>query len=98
MGWGRRSGWEEEEEAGAHSADAWSVLRDWGREQICHNTFLGVVMQSLCEVTVLAERSGMPRHVFLEALNASVMGSVFTRWARTGAAEQAGRRSGRASS
>lgn len=64
---------------GSTAPNAWSVLRDWGCGQICHNTFLGVVMQSLCEVTVLAERSGMPRHVFLEALNASVMGSVFTR-------------------
>lgn len=48
--------------------------------KICHNVFLGVVTQSLAEVTVLAQKAGVPRHAFLEFLNQSVMGSVFTRY------------------
>jgi 3-hydroxyisobutyrate dehydrogenase-like beta-hydroxyacid dehydrogenase len=48
--------------------------------KICHNVFLGVVAQSLAEVTVLAEKAGVPRHAFLEFLNQSVMGSMFTRY------------------
>jgi 3-hydroxyisobutyrate dehydrogenase len=48
--------------------------------KICHNLMLGVVTQSLAEITVLAERGGVPRAAFLEFLNNSVMGSVFTRY------------------
>jgi 3-hydroxyisobutyrate dehydrogenase len=48
--------------------------------KICHNVFLGVVTQSLAEITVLAQNAGVPRHAFLEFLNQSVMGSVFTRY------------------
>ncbi len=48
--------------------------------KICHNVFLGVVIQSLVEVTSLAEKSGVKRHVFLDVINKSVMGSVFTRY------------------
>ncbi len=48
--------------------------------KICHNVFLGVVTQSLAEVTVLAQKAGVPRHAFLEFLNQSVMGSVFSRY------------------
>ncbi|MDH4095820.1 MAG: NAD(P)-dependent oxidoreductase [Betaproteobacteria bacterium] len=48
--------------------------------KICHNVFLGVVAQSLAEVTVLAQKAGVPRHAFLEFLNQSVMGSMFTRY------------------
>ena len=48
--------------------------------KICHNLMLGVVTQSLAEITVLAEKGGMPRAAFLEFLNNSVMGSVFTRY------------------
>lgn len=48
--------------------------------KICHNLFLGVVTQSLAEITVLAERAGISRADFLEFMNASVMGSVFTRY------------------
>jgi 3-hydroxyisobutyrate dehydrogenase-like beta-hydroxyacid dehydrogenase len=48
--------------------------------KICHNVFLGVVTQSLAEVTVLAQKAGVPRHAFLDFLNKSVMGSVFTRY------------------
>jgi 3-hydroxyisobutyrate dehydrogenase len=48
--------------------------------KLCHNLFLGVVTQSLAEVTILAQRSGISREVFLDCLNKSVMGSVFTRY------------------
>jgi 3-hydroxyisobutyrate dehydrogenase-like beta-hydroxyacid dehydrogenase len=48
--------------------------------KICHNVFLGVVTQSLAEITVLAQKAGVPRHAFLEFLNQSVMGSIFTRY------------------
>ncbi|MCI2422358.1 NAD(P)-dependent oxidoreductase [Saccharopolyspora sp. K220] len=48
--------------------------------KIAHNVFLGVVTQSLVEITVLAEKGGMSRTAFLEFLNNSVMGSVFTRY------------------
>jgi len=48
--------------------------------KICHNVMLGVVIQSLCEITILAQKAGMPRHAFLDFLNKSVMGSMFTRY------------------
>lgn len=48
--------------------------------KICHNVFLGVVIQSLSEVTVLAQKAGVPRHAFLDFMNQSVMGSVFSRY------------------
>src|SRR5947209_7547930 len=48
--------------------------------KICHNVFLGVVTQSLAEITVLAEKAGAPRHAFLDFINKSVMGSTFTRY------------------
>ena len=48
--------------------------------KICHNLMLGVVAQTLAEITVLAEKGGMSRAAFLEFLNDSVMGSAFTRY------------------
>ena len=42
--------------------------------------FLGVVTQSLAEITVLAQKAGVPRHAFLDFMNQSVMGSTFTRY------------------
>jgi 3-hydroxyisobutyrate dehydrogenase len=48
--------------------------------KICHNVFLGVVVQSLAEITILAQKAGVPRHAFLEFMNQSVMGSTFTRY------------------
>jgi len=48
--------------------------------KIAHNVMLGVVIQNLAEITVLAERAGVPRHAFLEFINNSVMGSIFTRY------------------
>ena len=46
--------------------------------KIAHNVFLGVVTQSLAEITVLAQKGGVSREAFLSFLNDSVMGSVFT--------------------
>lgn len=48
--------------------------------KICHNVFLGVVTQSLAEITVLAEQGGVDRAAFLDFINDSVMGSIFTRY------------------
>ncbi len=48
--------------------------------KLCHNLLLGSVMQSLTEVTVLAEKAGVTRQAFLACINASVMGSMFTRY------------------
>jgi 3-hydroxyisobutyrate dehydrogenase len=48
--------------------------------KIAHNVFLGVVIQSLAEITVLAERGGVSRAAFLDFLNDSVLGSTFTRY------------------
>jgi len=48
--------------------------------KICHNVFLGVVTQSLAEITVLAQKAGVPRHAFLDFINQSVMGSIFSRY------------------
>jgi len=46
--------------------------------KICHNIMLGVVAQTLAEITVLAEKGGVPRHAFLDFINKSVMGSPFS--------------------
>ncbi|SLN65336.1 2-hydroxy-3-oxopropionate reductase [Roseisalinus antarcticus] len=48
--------------------------------KIAHNVFLGVVTQNLVEITVLAEKAGVPRTAFLDFMNNSVMGSIFTRY------------------
>jgi 3-hydroxyisobutyrate dehydrogenase len=48
--------------------------------KLAHNILLGVVTQSLAEVTVLAQRGGVSRAAFLEFINGSVLGSVFTRY------------------
>jgi len=48
--------------------------------KICHNVLLGIVTQSLAEITVLAERGGVSRSAFLEFINSSVMGSTFSRY------------------
>jgi 3-hydroxyisobutyrate dehydrogenase len=48
--------------------------------KICHNLMLGVVAQCMAEITVLAEKGGMSRAAFLDFLNQSVMGSMFTRY------------------
>jgi len=48
--------------------------------KIAHNVFLGVVIQNLAEITILAEKAGVPRHAFLNFMNASVLGSTFTKY------------------
>jgi 3-hydroxyisobutyrate dehydrogenase-like beta-hydroxyacid dehydrogenase len=48
--------------------------------KIAHNVFLGVVYQSLAEITVLAERGGVSRAAFLQFLNDSVLGSAFSKY------------------
>lgn len=48
--------------------------------KICHNLLLGVVTQTMAEITVLAEKGGVSRYDFLDFLNRSVMGSLFTRY------------------
>jgi 3-hydroxyisobutyrate dehydrogenase len=48
--------------------------------KLAHNIFLGVVIQSLAEITVLAQQGGVSRAAFLEFINGSVLGSVFTRY------------------
>jgi 3-hydroxyisobutyrate dehydrogenase len=53
------------------------LARVW---KIAHNTMFGVIIQSLCEITVLAEKAGIPRHVFLASINDSVLGSMYTRY------------------
>lgn len=53
------------------------LARIW---KIAHNTMFGVVIQNLCEITVLAEKAGIPRHVFLASINDSVLGSMYTRY------------------
>lgn len=53
------------------------LARVW---KIAHNTMFGVIIQSLCEITVLAEKAGIPRHVFLQSINDSVLGSMYTRY------------------
>jgi 3-hydroxyisobutyrate dehydrogenase len=48
--------------------------------KVCHNLLLGVVAQSLAEITILAEKAGISRADLLEFINCSVMGSLFTRY------------------
>ena len=48
--------------------------------KICHNMMLGIVTQAMAEITVLAEKGGVKRSAWLDFLNNSVMGSVFTRY------------------
>lgn len=48
--------------------------------KICHNVMLGVVIQNLAEITILAEKAGLSRAAFLAFMNSSVMGSVFSRY------------------
>jgi 3-hydroxyisobutyrate dehydrogenase len=48
--------------------------------KIAVNLMLAVVNENMMEVTLLAQKAGVPRHAFLEFLNNSVVGSVFTRY------------------
>ncbi len=46
--------------------------------KIAHNVMLGVVIENLTEITLLANKMGVPRHAFLAFMNNGVMGSMFT--------------------
>ena len=48
--------------------------------KICHNLYLGMVIQGLVEITVLAEKGGIARSDMLEFINTSVMGSHFSQY------------------
>jgi len=48
--------------------------------KIAHNVLLAGVFESLIEVTLLAEKHGVPRHAFLGFINNSVLGSIFTQY------------------
>jgi 3-hydroxyisobutyrate dehydrogenase len=48
--------------------------------KIAHNVMLGVVIENLIEITLLANKMGVPREAFLKFMNNSVMGSMFTRY------------------
>ena len=48
--------------------------------KICHNLYLGIMFEGLAEVTLLAEKHGVARHVFLDVINNSVLGSTFSRY------------------
>lgn len=47
--------------------------------KLCHNLYLGMMVQALVEVTTLAEKGGTDRAAFLEFLNATVVASDWVR-------------------
>lgn len=46
--------------------------------KICHNLILGVLYEALVETTLLAHKAGVTRADFLEFINGSVVGTVFS--------------------
>jgi 3-hydroxyisobutyrate dehydrogenase-like beta-hydroxyacid dehydrogenase len=48
--------------------------------KLCHNILLGVLTQTLAEVTVLGQKYGVSREALMEFVNGSVLGSDFTRY------------------
>jgi 3-hydroxyisobutyrate dehydrogenase len=48
--------------------------------KLCTNALLGVTMQSLAEIAVLADRAGVTRAALLEFVNDSAIGSPFSRY------------------
>ncbi|HTT05197.1 MAG TPA: NAD(P)-dependent oxidoreductase [Steroidobacteraceae bacterium] len=48
--------------------------------KIAHNVFLAAVIENLIEVTLLAQKAGVARHAFLQFMNDSALGSIFTRY------------------
>ncbi len=48
--------------------------------KIAHNVMLAVVIHNLIEITLLANKMGVPREAFLKFMNNGVMGSMFTRY------------------
>jgi 3-hydroxyisobutyrate dehydrogenase-like beta-hydroxyacid dehydrogenase len=47
--------------------------------KLCHNLYLGMMVQALAEVTALAEKGGTDRAAFLEFLNGTVLASDWVR-------------------
>jgi 3-hydroxyisobutyrate dehydrogenase-like beta-hydroxyacid dehydrogenase len=47
--------------------------------KLCHNLYLGIMVQALAEVTTLAEKAGTDRAAFLEFLNGTVVASDWVR-------------------
>jgi 3-hydroxyisobutyrate dehydrogenase-like beta-hydroxyacid dehydrogenase len=47
--------------------------------KLCHNLYLGMMVQALVEVTTLAEKGGTDRAAFLEFLNGTVVSSDWVR-------------------
>jgi 3-hydroxyisobutyrate dehydrogenase-like beta-hydroxyacid dehydrogenase len=47
--------------------------------KLCHNLYLGMMVQALVEVTSLAEKGGTDRAAFLEFLNGTVVSSEWVR-------------------
>jgi 3-hydroxyisobutyrate dehydrogenase-like beta-hydroxyacid dehydrogenase len=47
--------------------------------KLCHNLYLGMMVQALVEVTALAEKGGTDRAAFLTFLNGTGLGSEWTR-------------------
>jgi 3-hydroxyisobutyrate dehydrogenase len=80
---GPQAAYEESREILASLAARVTYVGDGDRARlvkICHNLMLGVVAQTLAEITVLAEKGGVSRADFFDFLNDSVMGSMFTRY------------------
>ena len=68
--------------AGARATSARASSRASSRSAT--TCMLGVVTQSLAEITMLAQKAGVPRHAFLDFINQSVMGSTFSRYKTPG--------------
>lgn len=47
--------------------------------KLCHNLYLGVLVQALVEVTSLAEKAGAEREAFLRFLGDTIVGSEWVR-------------------
>jgi 3-hydroxyisobutyrate dehydrogenase-like beta-hydroxyacid dehydrogenase len=45
--------------------------------KLAHNLLVGIITESLAEVTVLAEKGGVPPSAFLDFIDGSVLGSTF---------------------
>ena len=45
--------------------------------KLAHNLLVGIITESLAEVTVLAEKGGVAPSAFLDFIDGSVLGSVF---------------------
>ncbi len=48
--------------------------------KICHNLLLAITYQALAEVALVGEQRGLPRHVLMEVINSSVLGSTYSRY------------------